>query len=61
MVYGVGWFPTVVRIRLSQPPPGDWLAGAWAELGKTRGYKDFKTGSVEILVFWTPCCFWAER
>ena len=33
MVYGVGWFPTAVRIRLSQPPAGDWLAGAWAELG----------------------------
>ena len=33
MVYGVRWFPTVVRIRLSQPPAGDWLAGAWAELG----------------------------
>ena len=32
--YGVvGWFPTVVRIRLSQPPAGDWLAGVWAELG----------------------------
>ena len=33
---GVGcWcrFPTAVRIRLSQPPAGDWLAGAWAELG----------------------------
>ena len=28
----VGWFPTVVRIRLSQPQAGDWLAGAWAEL-----------------------------
>ena len=27
-----GWFPTAVRIRLSQPPA--WLAGAWAELGK---------------------------
>ena len=26
-------FPTAVRIRLSQPPAGDWLAGAWAELG----------------------------
>ena len=26
-------FPTVVRIRLFQPPAGDWLAGAWAELG----------------------------
>ena len=26
-VYGVGWFPTVVIIRLSQPPAGDWLAG----------------------------------
>ena len=23
-----------MRIRLSQPPAGDWLAGAWAELGK---------------------------
>ena len=22
-----------MRIRLSQPPAGDWLAGAWAELG----------------------------
>ena len=32
-LYGVWWFPTVVRIRLSQPPAGDWLAGAWAELG----------------------------
>ena len=33
-VYGV-WcrFRTVVRIRLSQPPAGDWLAWAWAELG----------------------------
>ena len=30
----VGWFPTAVRIRLSQPPAGDWLAGVWAELGK---------------------------
>ena len=27
------WFPTAVRIMLSQPPAGDWLAGAWAELG----------------------------
>ena len=36
MVYGVGWLPTVVRIRLSQPPAGDWLAGAWAELGNTH-------------------------
>ena len=34
-VYGVvGWFPTVGIIRLSQPPAGDWLAGAWAEHGK---------------------------
>ena len=33
MLYGfVGWFPTAVIIRLSQPPAGDWLAGAWAEL-----------------------------
>ena len=33
-MYGVvGWFPTALRIRLSQPPAGDWLAGAWAELG----------------------------
>ena len=22
-----------MRIRLFQPPAGDWLAGAWAELG----------------------------
>ena len=22
MMYGVGWFPTAVRIRLSQPPAG---------------------------------------
>ena len=22
-----------MRIRLSQPPAGDWPAGAWAELG----------------------------
>ena len=32
-LYGVWWFPTAVRIRLSQPPAGDWLVGAWAELG----------------------------
>ena len=34
--YGVGWLLTVVIIRLSQPPSGDWLAAAWAwaELGK---------------------------
>ena len=25
-----------MRIRLSQPPAGDWLAGAWAELGKNH-------------------------
>ena len=25
-----------VRIRLSQPPAGDWLTGAWAELGKNQ-------------------------
>ena len=35
--YGVWGFPTVVRIRLSQPPAGDWLAGSWAELGKNIG------------------------
>ena len=23
-----------MRLRLSQPPAGNWLAGAWAELGK---------------------------
>ena len=35
-VYGVvGWFPTVGIIRLSQPPAGDLLAGAWAELSKS--------------------------
>ena len=33
-VYGVWWFPTIVRIRLPQPPAGDWLAGA--ELGKNE-------------------------
>ena len=28
---GVGWFPTVLIIRLSQPTSGDWLAGlGWA-------------------------------
>ena len=38
MVQGVGCrFPTAVRIGLSQPPAGDWLAGAWAELGKKGG------------------------
>ena len=31
---GVWWFPSALIIRLSQPPAGDWLAGAWAELGK---------------------------
>ena len=36
MEYGVCWFPTVVRIRLSQPPAGDWLTGAWAELGNMQ-------------------------
>ena len=41
---GVGWFPTVVRIRLSQPPAGDWLAGVWTELGKTT-IKTTKTTS----------------
>ena len=30
MVYGVWWFPTAVRIRLSQPTAWAW---AWAELG----------------------------
>ena len=25
MVYGVWWFPTAVKIRLSQPPAGAWL------------------------------------
>ena len=25
-----------MRIRLSQPPAGDWLAGAWAKLGNIR-------------------------
>ena len=31
-----GGSPTAVRLRLSQPPAGDWLAGAWAELGKKK-------------------------
>ena len=35
------WFPTAVRIRLSQPPAGDWLAGAWAELGKKWIFEQF--------------------
>ena len=37
-IFSVGWFPTAVRIRLSQPQAGDWLAGAWAELGKKDGW-----------------------
>ena len=28
-----------MRIRLSQPPAGDWLAGTWAELGKKDSVK----------------------
>ena len=42
-VYGVvvGWFPTVGIIRLSQPPAGYWLAGAWAELGNTIGASSY--------------------
>ena len=44
----VGWFPTVVIIRLSQPPAGDWLAGAWTELGnKTTTKKEDKLNSKE--------------
>ena len=35
-VQGVWWFPTVVIVRLSQPPPGDWLAGlGWAGMHDT--------------------------
>ena len=42
MIYGGwGWFPTAVRIRLSQPPAGDWQAGAWAELGKKWIFEQF--------------------
>ena len=33
-VWWVWWFPTAVRIRLSQPQAGDWAWLAWAELGK---------------------------
>ena len=33
---GVWWFPSALIIRLSQPPAGDWLAGAWAELGNIK-------------------------
>ena len=46
--YGVGWFPTVVVIRLSQPPAGDWLAGDWAELGKKEIhlYPKLKPGKI---------------
>ena len=46
MLYAVWWFPTAVRIRLSQPPAGDWLAGAWAELGKKI---DFILGGTTLL------------
>ena len=43
MVYGVGvwWFPTNVIIRLSQPPAGDRLAGARAELGKNISISEY--------------------
>ena len=48
-VYGVGCrFPTSVRIRLSQPPAGDWLAGAWAELGKNKFLVPVKIRTLHI-------------
>ena len=48
MVYGLGWFPTVVVIRLSQPPAGDWPAGDWAELRKKEIhlYSKLKPGKI---------------
>ena len=36
-----------VRIRLSQPPAGDWLAGAWAELGNS--YADTQNITASLL------------
>ena len=41
-MYGVGWFPTVMIIRLSLPPAGDWLAGDWVELGKILYFESFE-------------------
>ena len=38
---GVWWFPSALIIRLSQPRAGDWLAGAWAELGKKLSESGF--------------------
>ena len=35
---GGGWFNSVVRLRLSQPPAGDWLADR-AELGNYYNYE----------------------
>ena len=53
MVYGLGWFPTVVVIRLSQPPAGDWLTGAWAELGKIGLFKPRLRDWVDINIAMT--------
>ena len=36
-----------MRIRLSQPPAGDWLAEAWAELGNNRPLGVRKSGGAE--------------
>ena len=41
-----GWFPTVVIIRLSQPPAWDWLAG----LGWTWQYD--LSAHITSIVFW---------
>ena len=40
-----GWFNSVVRLRLSQPQAGDWLAWAWAELGNIWTFLGMKTTS----------------
>ena len=37
---GVGWFPTVVRIRLSQPPAG---LGLGLSLAKKKGNLNMNT------------------
>ena len=46
MLYGVGWFSTVVIIRLSQPS----IAGVGAELGKIGIF-----GNSEVIGKWGKC------
>ena len=45
-----------MRLRLSQPPAGDWLAGAWAELGNNGNIDDIDNiddiGSIKIYEYW---------